>query len=43
MISKKLSVAIVGAGIGGMTAAATLRRIGIDELSLKKSTGTTSP
>src|ERR1700680_912588 len=27
---KKLSIAIVGAGIGGMTAAATLRRIGID-------------
>src|ERR1700726_2929431 len=28
MSGKKLSIAIVGAGIGGMTAAATLRRIG---------------
>src|SRR5882672_5151899 len=27
---QKLSIAIVGAGIGGMTAAATLRQIGID-------------
>ena len=27
---KKLSIAIVGAGIGGMTAAATLRQAGID-------------
>src|SRR6266571_4505236 len=27
---KKLSIAIVGAGIGGMTAAATLRRAGFD-------------
>jgi 2-polyprenyl-6-methoxyphenol hydroxylase-like FAD-dependent oxidoreductase len=27
---KKLSIAIVGAGIGGMTAAATLRQIGVD-------------
>src|ERR1700694_4911050 len=30
MGAKKLSVAMFGAGIGGMTAAATLRRIGID-------------
>src|ERR1700732_60892 len=30
MSGKRLSIAIVGAGIGGMTAAATLRRIGID-------------
>src|SRR6266852_3825670 len=30
MARKKLSIAIVGAGIGGMTAAATLRRIGAD-------------
>jgi 2-polyprenyl-6-methoxyphenol hydroxylase-like FAD-dependent oxidoreductase len=30
VVGKKLSIAIVGAGIGGMTAAATLRRIGID-------------
>ena len=30
MPGKKLSVAIVGAGIGGMTAAATLRRIGVN-------------
>src|SRR5258708_1126205 len=27
---QKLSIAIVGAGIGGMTAAATLRQIGVD-------------
>jgi 6-hydroxynicotinate 3-monooxygenase len=27
---KKLSVAVVGAGMGGLTAAATLRRVGID-------------
>ena len=30
MTSRKLSVAIVGAGIGGLTAAATLRRVGIE-------------
>ena len=30
MDKKKLSVAIVGAGIGGLAAAATLRRIGVD-------------
>src|ERR1700686_1570732 len=30
MGAKKLSIAIVGAGIGGMAAAATLRQIGID-------------
>src|SRR5580698_2724305 len=30
MSSKKLSIAIVGAGIGGMAAAATLRQIGVD-------------
>ena len=30
VISKKLSIAIVGAGIGGMTAAAALRQIGVD-------------
>ena len=30
MHEKKLSVAIVGAGIRGMAAAATLRQIGID-------------
>ena len=30
MRNKKLSIAIVGAGIGGLAAAATLRRIGID-------------
>ncbi len=30
MSKKKLSIAIVGAGIGGMTAAATLRRVGFD-------------
>src|SRR5712675_3158568 len=30
MGEKKLSMAIVGAGIGGMAAAATLRQIGID-------------
>src|SRR6266851_3819411 len=30
MREKKLSIAIVGAGIGGMAAAATLRQIGID-------------
>ncbi len=30
MAVKKLSIAIVGAGIGGMTAAATLRRIGAE-------------
>src|SRR6266446_6978575 len=30
VIRKKLSIAIVGAGIGGMTAAATLRKIGAD-------------
>src|ERR1700730_4967545 len=30
MSGKKLSIAIVGAGIGGMTAAAALRRTGID-------------
>src|ERR1700693_2443541 len=30
MSAKKLSLAIVGAGIGGMTAAATLRQIGLD-------------
>src|SRR5712691_3931072 len=30
MSKKKLSIGIVGAGIGGMTAAATLRRIGAD-------------
>jgi salicylate hydroxylase/6-hydroxynicotinate 3-monooxygenase len=30
VIRKKLSIAIVGAGIGGMTAAATLRQIGAD-------------
>ena len=30
MGAKKLSIAIVGAGIGGMTAAATLRQIGLD-------------
>ena len=29
-MSKKLSVAIVGAGMGGLAAAATLRRVGID-------------
>ena len=29
MRSKKLTIAIVGAGIGGLTAAATLRRFGI--------------
>src|SRR6202163_1571248 len=30
MVAQKLSIAIVGAGIGGMTAAATLRQIGVD-------------
>jgi len=30
MVAKKLTFAIVGAGIGGMAVAATLRRIGID-------------
>src|ERR1700730_2703458 len=30
MGAKKLSMAIVGAGIGGMAAAATLRQIGVD-------------
>src|SRR6187200_11843 len=30
MSKKKLSVAIVGAGMGGLAVAATLRRIGID-------------
>jgi 6-hydroxynicotinate 3-monooxygenase len=30
MTRRKLSVAIVGAGIGGLTAAATLRRVGIE-------------
>jgi 2-polyprenyl-6-methoxyphenol hydroxylase-like FAD-dependent oxidoreductase len=30
MLSKKLSVAIVGAGMGGLAVAATLRRVGID-------------
>ena len=30
MRSKKLSIAIVGAGIGGMTAAATLRQMGVN-------------
>jgi 2-polyprenyl-6-methoxyphenol hydroxylase-like FAD-dependent oxidoreductase len=30
MTIKKLSIAIVGAGIGGMTTAATLRQIGVD-------------
>lgn len=29
-MSKRLSIAIIGAGIGGLTAAATLRRAGID-------------
>ncbi len=32
MHEKKLSVAIVGAGIGGMPAAVTLRQIGSDAL-----------
>jgi salicylate hydroxylase/6-hydroxynicotinate 3-monooxygenase len=30
MIRRKLSVAVVGAGMGGLAAAATLRRIGVD-------------
>src|ERR1700681_2076476 len=30
MVAKKLSIAIVGAGIGGMAAAATLRQIGVE-------------
>jgi salicylate hydroxylase/6-hydroxynicotinate 3-monooxygenase len=30
MAKQKLSVAIIGAGMGGLTAAATLRRVGID-------------
>jgi len=30
MTKKKLSVAVVGAGMGGLTATATLRRVGID-------------
>ena len=30
MGAKKLSIAIVGAGMGGMTAAATLRQAGMD-------------
>src|SRR6202166_2862008 len=30
MVERKLSIAIVGAGIGGMAVAATLRQIGID-------------
>ena len=30
MSGKKLSVAIVGAGMGGLAAAATLRRAGVD-------------
>lgn len=30
MSQKKLSVAIVGAGMGGLVAAATLRQVGID-------------
>src|SRR6187431_2113550 len=30
MPKKKLSIAVVGAGMGGLAAAATLRRIGID-------------
>jgi salicylate hydroxylase/6-hydroxynicotinate 3-monooxygenase len=29
-VTQKLSVAIIGAGMGGLTAAATLRRVGID-------------
>jgi len=29
-MKKKLSVAVVGAGMGGLAAAATLRRVGID-------------
>ena len=28
MVKRKLSVAIIGAGMGGLTAAATLRRVG---------------
>jgi salicylate hydroxylase/6-hydroxynicotinate 3-monooxygenase len=30
MNKKKLSVAVVGAGMGGLAVAATLRRVGID-------------
>jgi salicylate hydroxylase/6-hydroxynicotinate 3-monooxygenase len=30
MTQRKLSIAIIGAGMGGLTAAATLRRVGID-------------
>lgn len=30
MAKRKLSVAIIGAGMGGLTAAATLRRVGIE-------------
>ena len=30
MRSKKLSIAVVGAGMGGLAVAATLRRVGID-------------
>src|ERR1700749_1583554 len=30
MIKKKLSVAVVGAGMGGLAVAATLRQIGVD-------------
>src|ERR1700683_5604709 len=30
MDKRKLSVAVIGAGIGGMAAAATLRQIGVD-------------
>src|SRR5436190_16457618 len=30
MPSKKLSIAIVGAGMGGLAAAATLRRVGVN-------------
>ena len=41
MAERPLQVAIIGAGIGGLTAAACLRRVGVDVLVYEQARGFT--